>query len=125
MASSHRVVRLYLIIMLQNVPPSRNVLKLMPLYFLRFTCGKMTFEEAYKKTGRILCITLSATTKKAPPVLINYISAPNVTIASAVVASAAVPGFIKPVILQVKGRDGVVRNQSQNFSYCDGSIDQV
>ena len=85
----------------------------------------MTFEEAYKKTGRILCITLSATTKKAPPVLINYISAPNVTINSAVVASAAVPGFIKPVILQIKNSDGVVRNQSQNYSYCDGSIDQV
>lgn len=54
----------------------------------------LTFEEAYKKTGRIYCITLASTTKKAPPVLINYITAPNVTIASAVVASAAVPGFI-------------------------------
>jgi predicted acylesterase/phospholipase RssA len=54
----------------------------------------MTFEEAYKKTGRVFCITLASTTKKAPPVLINYNSAPNVTIASAVVASAAVPGFI-------------------------------
>ena len=48
----------------------------------------MTFEEAYRKTGRILCITLSSTTKKAPPVLVNYITAPNVTIASAVIASA-------------------------------------
>ena len=47
-----------------------------------FTCGDMTFEEAYRKTGRILCITLSATTKKAPPVLVNYITAPDVTIAS-------------------------------------------
>jgi predicted acylesterase/phospholipase RssA len=53
-----------------------------------FTLGDMTFEEGYKKTGRILCITLSATTKKAPPILVNYITAPNVTIASAVVASA-------------------------------------
>jgi TAG lipase/lysophosphatidylethanolamine acyltransferase len=48
----------------------------------------MTFEEAYKKTGRILCITLSSTTKKAPPVLVNYITAPHVTIASAIIASA-------------------------------------
>lgn len=91
-----------------------------------FTMGDMTFEESYKKTGRILCITLSATTKKAPPVLVNYITAPNVTIASAIIASAAVPGFIKPVILRKKGPDGKVRPQAQNKdeAYWDGSIDQ-
>lgn len=91
-----------------------------------FTMGDMTFEESYKKTGRILCITLSATTKKAPPVLVNYITAPNVTIASAIIASAAVPGFIKPVILRKKGPDGKVRLQAQNKdeAYWDGSIDQ-
>jgi len=51
-----------------------------------FTLGDMTFEEAYKKTGRTFCITLSSTTKKAPPLLINHLSAPQITIASAVVA---------------------------------------
>lgn len=61
---------------------------------VRWFSNDLTFEEAYKKTGRIFCITLASTTKKAPPVLINHISAPNVTIASAVVASAAVPGFV-------------------------------
>eukprot|EP00551_Chaetoceros_affinis_P008681 CAMPEP_0203683586 /NCGR_PEP_ID=MMETSP0090-20130426/47595_1 /ASSEMBLY_ACC=CAM_ASM_001088 /TAXON_ID=426623 /ORGANISM="Chaetoceros affinis, Strain CCMP159" /LENGTH=700 /DNA_ID=CAMNT_0050552735 /DNA_START=832 /DNA_END=2934 /DNA_ORIENTATION=- len=91
-----------------------------------FTCGDLTFEEAYKKTGRILCITLSATTKKAPPVLVNYITAPDVTIASAVVASAAVPGFIKPVVLRKKGPDGIVRipGENKDEAYRDGSIDQ-
>uniref|UniRef100_A0A7S3Q201 PNPLA domain-containing protein n=1 Tax=Chaetoceros debilis TaxID=122233 RepID=A0A7S3Q201_9STRA len=91
-----------------------------------FTCGDMTFEEAYKKTGRILNVTLSSTTKKAPPVLVNYITAPNVTIASATVASSAVPGFIKPVVLMKKGPDGVVTEQGLNKdeSYWDGSIDQ-
>eukprot|EP00804_Cyclotella_cryptica_P004643 CCRYP_006955-RA/>CCRYP_006955-RA protein AED:0.07 eAED:0.07 QI:235/0.75/0.6/1/1/1/5/0/892 len=89
-----------------------------------FTNGHTTFEEAYKKTGRVLCITLSATTKKAPPVLINYITAPNVTIASAVLASAAVPGFIDPMKLQVKDENGVVRNQAkQDEEYRDGSIE--
>jgi predicted acylesterase/phospholipase RssA len=89
-----------------------------------FTNGDTTFEEAYKKTGRVLCITLSATTKKAPPVLINYITAPNVTIASAVLASAAVPGFIDPMKLQVKDENGVVRNQArQDEEYRDGSIE--
>lgn len=87
----------------------------------RFTCGDMTFEEAYRKTGRILCIALAATTKKTPPVLLNYISAPNVTIASAVVASAAVPGFVSPQKLQVKDADGTVRSAGPE-TYYDGSI---
>jgi hypothetical protein len=89
-----------------------------------FTNGNMTFEEAYKKTGRVLCITLSSTSKKAPPVLINYITAPNVVIASAVLASAAVPGFIDPMKLQVKDENGVVRNQrNSDEEYRDGSIE--
>jgi len=97
-------------------------------------------------------------------VLLNYLSAPNVTIASAVIAryvrmipsrrlasiieicssprvfslslinstfflliqSAAVPGFISPVRLQVKGDDGVVRYQGgeKDQAYWDGSIKQ-
>lgn len=40
---------------------------------------------------------------------------------------SAVPGFIKPVLLQVKGPDGIVRNQEENKdqTYRDGSIEQV
>lgn len=86
-----------------------------------FACGDMTFEEAYQKTGRILCIALAATTKKTPPILINYISAPNVTIASAVIASAAVPGFVSPQQLQIKDRHGMVRSAGPE-TYFDGSI---
>lgn len=87
-----------------------------------FTCGKLTFAEAYKKTGRIFCITLASTTKKAPPVLLNYKTAPNVLLTSAVVASAAVPGFIKPVRLQVKDPDGTVRSAGDE-TFFDGSIE--
>jgi len=86
-----------------------------------FTCGDMTFEEAYQKTGRILCVSLSATSKKTPPILINYINAPNVTIASAAVASAAVPGFIEPQKLQCKDPDGTIRSAGPE-TYYDGSI---
>ena len=81
----------------------------------------MTFEEAYRKTGRIFCVALSATAKKTPPILINYISAPNVTIASAVVASAAVPGFVAPQTLQIKDPDGTIRSAGPE-TYYDGSI---
>jgi len=91
-----------------------------------FSRGDTTFLEAYRRTGRIFCITLSSTSKKSPPVLLNYLSAPDVTIASAVIASAAVPGFIPPVRLQVKDSNGVVRNQGgvNNQTFWDGSIQQ-
>jgi len=91
-----------------------------------FAGGDMTFAEAYKKTGRILCITLSAVTKKAPPVLLNYVTAPNVTIGSAVCASAAVPGFVKAMRLRIKDENGKVHMQEENKDqlYFDGSIDQ-
>ncbi|CAB9524435.1 Patatin-like phospholipase domain-containing protein [Seminavis robusta] len=88
-----------------------------------FTMGDMTFEEAYRKTGRIFCVTVSATTKKAPPVLLNHLTVPNVTLASAVVASAAVPGFIPAMKLQYKMPDGSVRENPRDQTYFDGSID--
>lgn len=91
-----------------------------------FTMGDMTFEEAFRKTGRTLCITLSATTKSAPPVLLNYVTAPHVVIASAVICSSAVPGFISPMRLQIKDSAGVVHTQGLNKDqlYFDGSIEQ-
>jgi len=85
----------------------------------------MTFEEAYKKTGRVFCVTLSATSKKAPPVLINYITAPNVVIASAVVASASVPGFVNAMRLQVKNENGVVRYQAKCDEVSPMHVDNI
>lgn len=87
-----------------------------------FSMG-LTFLEAYKKTGRVFCVTLSSTTTKAPSVLLNHVTAPNVTIASAVVASAAVPGFVPPVSLQYKAADGSLHFQDGE-TYWDGSIER-
>lgn len=57
----------------------------------------------------------------------NHISAPNVVIASAIVASAAVPGLIPPVRLLVKDQKGNIKAQGANKDelYWDGSIEQV
>ena len=72
----------------------------------------MTFREAYERTGRVL--TISATPvrsrgRRAVPLQLNYISTPHVDIASAVCASACVPGLIEPVELLEKGPDGLLR----------------
>jgi len=88
----------------------------------RWFANDLTFKEAYEKTGRIMCITLASTTKKASPILLNYINAPNITIASAVVASAGVPGFVAPVRLQMKDTDGTIRSAGDE-TYFDGSIE--
>ncbi|CAJ1952777.1 unnamed protein product [Cylindrotheca closterium] len=81
----------------------------------------LTFQEAYEKTGRVMCITLASTTKKASPILLNHLNAPNITIASAVVASAAVPGFVAPVRLTMKDSDGNIISAGDE-EYFDGSI---
>jgi predicted acylesterase/phospholipase RssA len=57
----------------------------------------------------VLNITASSQRKHAPPVLLNYLTTPHVTIASAVLASSAVPLLIHPVVLEEKGPDGLIR----------------
>ena len=53
--------------------------------------GAMTFRDAYNKTGRTLNICVSGKDSFEPRIL-NYITAPEVLIKSAVCASCAVPG---------------------------------
>ena len=51
--------------------------------------GDLTFEEAYARTKRVLNITVATTSRGGVPNLLNYITAPNVLIWSAAVASNA------------------------------------
>ncbi|KAG8461319.1 hypothetical protein KFE25_010506 [Diacronema lutheri] len=76
-----------------------------------FTRG-LTFREAFVLTGRVVCITCTPhkrTSALSPPLMLNHITAPNVTIASAVCASSCVPGLIPPVELAERCADGKVR----------------
>lgn len=71
-----------------------------------FTKGDTTFAEAFAHTGRLVNITCTPektrASRKMPPLLLNHIYSPNVTIASAVMASSCVPGMIPLVTLQEK-----------------------
>ena len=51
--------------------------------------GDLTFEEAYARTKRVLNITVTTTSRGGVPNLLNYITAPNVLIWSAALASNA------------------------------------
>ena len=94
--------------------PKRWALDMVP-----WTLGDLTFLEAFKKTGRILNIS---TTANNCSVNLNYITAPNVLIRSAVLCSSAIPLFIPPPLLLEKDlKTGeIVSKNVQNFS--DGSL---
>ena len=56
---------------------------------VRTNVGDLTFEEAYNRTKRVLNITVATTSRSAVPNLLNYLTAPNVLIWSAALASNA------------------------------------
>ncbi|KAL7629565.1 triacylglycerol lipase [Parahypoxylon ruwenzoriense] len=56
--------------------------------------GDLTFEEAYNRSKRVLNITVATAEQDGIPALLNYITAPNVLIWTAAVASnASTPSF--------------------------------
>ena len=98
--------------------------------FLRcclFYYSDYTFEEAFEMTGKHVCITVSASRASSGSgvqrLLLNHISTPNVTLASAVAASCAVPGIMAPAKLMVKDSRG---KQSlfevDGVEWIDGSV---
>lgn len=56
---------------------------------VRANVGELTFEEAYARTKRVLNITVATSSRRGVPNLLNYITAPNVLIWSAALASNA------------------------------------
>jgi TAG lipase/lysophosphatidylethanolamine acyltransferase len=54
---------------------------------VRSNVGDLTFEEAYNRTKRVLNITVATTGRGGVPSLLNYLTAPNVLIWSAALAS--------------------------------------
>lgn len=82
----------------------------------------MTFEEAYRRTGRILNIPVTSCSTHSPPTVLNYITTPTVTIWSAVLASCAIPGVLDPVQLVEKVDGGTRPFGGHGSLWRDGSI---
>lgn len=83
----------------------------------------LTFLEAYQKTGRILNITVVPYEQYSCFKMLNYITAPDVLIASAVLASSAIPSILKPVTLLQKREDGkIVPFLGLGVKWRDGSL---
>ncbi|KAG7138955.1 Patatin-like phospholipase domain-containing protein like [Verticillium longisporum] len=87
-----------------------------------WTRGSMTFREAYERTGRILNVSCVPADPHSPTILCNYLTSPDCVIWSAVLASAAVPGILNPVVLLMKQRDGTLAPYSFGHKWKDGSL---
>lgn len=87
-----------------------------------FTRGSMTFREAYLRTGRILNISVVPADRHAPTKLLNYMTAPDTIIWTALLASAAVPGILNPVVLMQKLHDGRIVPWNWGSKFKDGSL---
>ena len=70
--------------------------------------GDVTFQEAYARSGRILNVSVSAADTSEPPRLLNYLTAPNVIVWSAVACSSAFPFLFAPQTLLARDSKGHV-----------------
>lgn len=87
-----------------------------------FCYGSLTFLEAYQRTGRILNVSCVPSDPHSPSILANYLTAPDCVIWSAVLASAAVPGILNPVVLMRKTSTGNLEPYSFGHKWKDGSL---
>ncbi|KAL2870281.1 putative Patatin family phospholipase [Aspergillus lucknowensis] len=92
---------------------------------MRNWLGDITFQEAYNRTRRILNICVSSAGVYELPTLLNYITAPNVLIWSAVAVSCSVPLVFSPFTLMAKDplTGKPVPWNDLHKQYIDGSVD--
>lgn len=68
--------------------------------------GNLTFREAFQRTGRVLCVSISPARTHEPPRLCNYLTTPDVLIWSAIACSSAFPFLFNPQQLYSKDAKG-------------------
>ncbi|KAG5498710.1 hypothetical protein JKF63_02998 [Porcisia hertigi] len=97
---------------------------------MRSQCGDMTFREAYHLSGKVLNVSVTRSEQEGMPAdrhaLLNYVTAPDVVIWSAVSASCALPGLFTAVQLIEKSSlgGGAFAPYLPGELWCDGSMAQ-
>ena len=82
----------------------------------------LTFQEAYEVSGRHLNVSVAPAEKYQNGRLLNAITAPNVLIREAVLASCAVPGVFSPVMLMARDDKGDRVPYQPDRRWVDGSV---
>jgi len=90
--------------------------------FIERNIPPVTFLEAYQHTNRILNISVSPADSHQFPRLLNYLTAPNVLVRWAALASAAIPGLYPPVQLRAKNFEGKSVAYMPQNRWIDGSV---
>lgn len=84
--------------------------------------GEETFQQAFERTRRILGVTVSPAEPHQQGRLLNYLTAPNVLIQRASLASCAVPGVFPPVMLEARDYTGKVVPYMPSKRWVDGTL---
>lgn len=84
--------------------------------------GEETFEQAFERTRRIIGVTVSPAEPHQQGRLLNYLTAPNVLVARAVLASCAVPGVFPPVMLEARDFSGRAVPYMPSKRWVDGTL---
>lgn len=82
----------------------------------------LTFTEAFERTGRMVGITVSPAEPLQQGRLLNYLTAPNVLLRRAVLASCAIPAVFPPVMLQARNYEGDRVPYMPGKRWIDGSL---
>ena len=90
--------------------------------FLMQNLGDLTFAEAYEQSKRHINIVVAPYNTAQNPRIMNALTAPNVLVWSAVLASCAVPVLFPPVHLTSKRYDGQHTPYMANTKWVDGSM---
>jgi NTE family protein len=92
------------------------------LAVLRHNCGDWTFAEAHRRSGRVLNISVSPTRTRQKPRVLSHLTSPDVYVASAALASSALPGLFPAVVLDQRGPGGARVPYVPSERWVDGSI---
>ncbi len=82
----------------------------------------LSFDEAYRTSGRIVNITVSPAGQNQPPRLLNHITFPYLYLREAVLASCAVPVIFPPVMLMTRNEAGEREPWMPLLRWNDGSL---
>ncbi len=92
------------------------------LAVLHHNVGDWTFAEAFARSGRALNISVSPTRTRQRPRVLSHLTAPDVLVASAALASSALPGLFPAVVLEQRRGDGSRGPYVPSERWVDGSL---
>ena len=111
---------------LDRIPKDSKALTVAPVSELEESIAQfipdMTFQQAFKKTGRAMNVSVAPAETHQTSRLLNATASPSVLMRSAVMASAAVPGLFPPVTLQALDSHGERQDYLPSRKWVDGSV---